>query len=103
MQSPIFRVATSPRVKKPGLIIADSVELFTNMRKVQATGVGRKINHTNPSVEVNALFGIRGQERDLSYSYQRELVHSTSQMSPMRKKPEKVCLESAALSAGVVT
>src|SRR2546425_13176725 len=83
MKSPVFRVATGPRIKKPGLLVTDSVELFTNTGKVQTTRAGRKIDHTNPPVEINAVFDVRRQKCHFSYAYQRKPIHSTSQSSQM--------------------
>src|SRR2546428_13778614 len=80
MKSPIFRIATSPRIKEPSLLVADSVELFAHSSKVQTTGAGRKIDHTNPPVEINAVFDVRRQECHFSYAYQRKSIHSTSQL-----------------------
>src|SRR2546425_5544379 len=75
MKSPIFRSATSPGIKKPNLLVADSVELLADPGKVQTTGAGRKIDHTNLPVEVNAFFYIRREKCDFSYSYQRKSIH----------------------------
>src|SRR2546427_1229992 len=83
MKPPIFRIATGPRVKKPSLLVADSVELFTDTGKVQTTGTGRKIDHTNPPVEINAVFDVRREKCHFSYAYQRKSIHSTSQSSQM--------------------
>jgi hypothetical protein len=85
MKSLILRIATSLGIKKPGLIIADSVESFADAGKVQTTRAGRKINHTNPPVKVNALFDIRRQKSDLSHSNQRKPIHSSSQSSLVQK------------------
>src|SRR2546427_5727867 len=80
MKPPVFRVATGPGIEKPGLLVADSVELFTNMGKVQTTGAGRKIDHTNLPVEINAVFDVRREKCHFSYAYQRKSIHSTSQL-----------------------
>jgi len=97
MKSPFSRIAIGLGIQKTGLVIADSVELFADMGKVQTTRAGGKIKHTNVPVEVNALFDIRRQKSDLGYSYQRKPIHSKSQLRPTQKT-EKVCLESATLS-----
>src|SRR3989442_14621358 len=83
MKSPIFRIATSPRIKEPSLRVAGSVEVFARSSKVQTTGAGREIDHTNLPVEVNAVFDVRRQECHFSYAYQRKSIHSTSQSSQM--------------------
>src|SRR2546428_6490687 len=75
MKSPVFRIATSPRIKEPSLLVTDSVELFTNTSKVQTTRAGRKIDHTNLPIEINAVFDVRRQKRHFSYAYQRKSIH----------------------------